>query len=319
MHILLRSIWLMLLVFQIAWAKDVVIITKPDSHLDRRDEYANRLLVQALHRTEAKYGAFELRESNYAMERGRLTLRSGQSGLPEFRTESDRLLYEMKRGEFINVSTQATRLDWERELIPVRIPIDKGLFSYRIFLIRKADQGRFSAIHNLHELKQLRVGVGDVWSIYQVLKAAGFNTVAGAGYEPLFDMLNNGRFDYFSRALYEAPIELRDRQTRYPEMVIEKGLATYSPQPRYFFVSPAMPKLAKRIQEGLLLMLKDGSFDRLLADYYRPLIEETGFCRRRVFRFDNPFLTPETPLAQEDLWLDPRKPLKGGGKPLCPG
>jgi len=51
--------------------------------------------------------------------------------------ERDRLLIEMVRGEIVNVTAQATRDSWESRLIPIRIPMDKGILSYRILLIKK--------------------------------------------------------------------------------------------------------------------------------------------------------------------------------------
>lgn len=55
------------------------------------------------------------------------------------------------------------------------------------------------------------MGISPTWSVYRNFKSAGFNLVEGFTYEGMFGMLNAGRFEHISRALYEAPLEYADR------------------------------------------------------------------------------------------------------------
>lgn len=282
-------------------ALDVVIVDKPLSSDDRRNEYTDKLLKQILSKTEKKYGPFEFRYSKFPMERSRL-------------------LSEMQRGELVNVTAQASRPEWESGLTTIWVPVDKGLSSYRIFLIRRDKQAALAAVKSLAELKKFRIGADLSWSSYHVYQASKFNVVSGNNYEGLFQMLLSDRFDYFPRALYEAFSEYDDRKGKYPELAIEKSLLIFFPLPKYFFVSPAQPRLAQRISEGFDIMLKDGSFDEAFIEYHRTIIEQTHFCQRQFFSFDNPFVSPKTPLKQPDLWYNPFKPTKVKGKmikPLC--
>ena len=67
--------------------------------------------------------------------------------------------------ELVNLSAQISSPEWERKLIPIRIPIDKGLSGYRISLIDGDARPQFSALTNLTQLKALSLGAGRQWSV----------------------------------------------------------------------------------------------------------------------------------------------------------
>ena len=145
----------------------------------------------------------------------------------------------------------------------------------------------------------------DVWNDVKVFKASGFNVVTGSSYEGLFSMLMNGRFDYFSRGINEAQVEYEMRKGKFPDLFIEEHILLYYPWPKYFFTSKKNPKLADRIERGLRLMLRDGSFDEHLMKYYKNDIEKANLKNRRLFKIDNPLLPSTAPLDQKELWFYP--------------
>lgn len=292
-------------------ASDLVIVNRPYAPTDKRNDYAYALLLQSLQKTITEYGPYELRLASLELPRGNATQ------APKFATSNDRLLHEIKRGELVNVAMVVTRTEWEREALPVRIPIDLGLMSYRIFLIRKSDQARFSAITDLSQLKALRSGAGQTWSNYRVLQHHQFTLVPTNQYESQFRMLLAQRFDYITRGVHEAMSEIDTYGSRFADMAIEQELLLHMPLPLYFFVSPSQPRLAERIEAGLRIMLRDGSLQNLFKRHQGPLIERARLCERRVFRIDNPFLSPETPLNIAEYWFDPWHAAPGQ-KPLCP-
>lgn len=271
----------------VAHGLDTVILDAPDSAIDRRNDYTTKLLTAILDRTRAQFGPYRLRYAPVYMYR-------------------DRLHSELLTGQNVNVTAKATRPDWESsDLITIRIPVDKGITDYRLFLINREDQEKFRHIDNLDELRQLRLGVGHSWSSREVFLASGFNVESVLNWENLYKMLEARRFDYFPRALSEIFVEYDDRHTRYPQMAIEDSLMLYFPLPKYFFVSPQAPHLARRIESGFLAMIRDGSFDRLFLAYHRPLIERAHFCSRRILRMENPQLSALTPLGHPEYWFDP--------------
>ncbi len=195
----------------------------------------------------------------------------------------------------------------EAKFIPIRIPIRKGLMGYRIFLIRKQDRSRFASIRTLKELKKLRVGQGHIWNDVKVFKANEFNVVTSTSYEGLFKMLIHGRFDYFSRGINEAPNEYRERKETLPDLFVEEKILLYYPWPKYFFTSKKTPELAKRIERGLKIMIKDGSFEKHFMKYHQKDIELTNLKKRRLFKIHNPLLPLTAPIDQKELWFDPFK------------
>jgi hypothetical protein len=266
---------------------DKVIVDAPEDMIDRRNDYTTVLLRAILDKTERQFGGYTL---SYA---------------PEYMNR-ERLFDELKKGKTVNVTAKATQPKWENDdLHTIRIPVDKGISAYRLFLINRDDQAKFSSITSIEELKRLTLGVGYAWSTRTMFESQGFSLVSAGSWEGLYKMLDAHRFDYLPRALSEIFIEYDDRHTRFPDMSIENALIIYAPLPKYFFVSPQDPALAKRIETGFQAMIKDGSFDRLFMTYHQRMIERTHFCSRRLLRFDNPQLSPLTPLNRPEYWYDP--------------
>ncbi|WP_229262850.1 hypothetical protein [Duganella radicis] len=267
-------------------ARDVYVIDHNFSRPDSRDRYTLLLLNAALEASSARYGAYELRRSPLGMER-------------------DRLLSEMKKGELVNLSAQITSQEWERGLIPIRIPVDKGISGYRISLITGSKQAQFSAITTLEQLKRLPLGAGRQWSSTAVFLHAGFDVAQGNSTAGLHSMLAAHRFEHFPRGIEEALFEQAAYAPTFPGLEVERSLAIYFPLPRYFFVTPGQPRLAERLEYGLRQLIADGRFDQIFHDFYDELIDKINLRKRRVFRLDNPLLSPQTPLANKAYWYDP--------------
>ena len=273
-----------LLLAAFARGKDIILIPPPESGLDQRYQYSELLLQQVLDRTEPQFGKAEIRHS-LAMQR-------------------DRILIELKRGELIQVADAPSRPDFEQQLLPVRIPLRKGILGYRLLLINAKDQAQFSKITRIEELKVLRAALGKQWAITPVFQSNGFKVTQEIKYDNLFRLLGMKEADYFPRGVNEIFDEFETRKKQIPDLAIEKTLALYVPLPTYFFVSPAKPALAERIRLGLEAMLRDGSFDKLFNEYHQDLLQKANLSGRRIFYLDNPGLPAQTPLQRRELWLD---------------
>jgi|SRR5471030_992515 len=269
-----------------ARAADVYTIDLNSSKTAYSQHHIESLLTAALEASADKYGPYRLLTSPIRMER-------------------DRLLTEMRRGALVNLSAQVTSAEWERELLPVRIPIDKGISGYRIALIDGRRQADFSALRSLEQWKAIPMGAGRQWSSTAVFRQAGFNVVPGNSTAGLHGMLAAGRFRYFPRSADEAVFERAAYVGAFPSLAIETSMAVYFPLPRYFFIAPGQPRLAQRLEYGLNRLIADGRFDQIFHQFYDAVIEQTGLQRRRVFRIDNPTLSPQTPLARLAYWYSP--------------
>jgi len=190
----------------------------------------------------------------------------------------------------IDVNWGITSRSYEDNLLPVRIPIDKGILGWRLFLIRAGDQRKFDKIHSLQQLKSVVAGQQRYWSDVDVLRANGLSVVEGSDYYNLFNMLAGERFEYFPRGVGEIWGEA-DNSAKLG-LVVEQHLALHYPVNAYFFVSRRNFKLAKLIEQGLRTAIKDGSFDKLFDQYNGAAIKRAGLKDRTVFELKNP-LQPE--------------------------
>lgn len=257
--------------------------------VDSRYEYDWAVLRMALDKSRAQFGAYSLHQATTSMSPARIT---------------QELL--MPTGH-INILVRATAPELERQFLPVRIPVDRGLLGYRIFLVRHDDLPRFAAVHSLHDLRALRAGLGKDWIDVPVLRAAGLPTEEGSAYEGLFSMLEAGRFDYFSRGVDEALREYDERRASHPKLAVEPTLLLHYPLPRYFFLrrDAEGKQLAARIEAGLETMVRDGSLNTLFQQYKGATIAAANLKQRRVLTIRNPTLSPQTPLSRSELWYDP--------------
>ncbi len=260
----------------------------PETADDQRYAYHWRVLRAALEVTREQYGAYQLEPGQPLSEKLQVV--------------------EMQRphGSLNTLVLDATQ-SLEETLLPVKIPVDKGLLGYRVFLIQAADQPRFAGVQSLEQLRQLRFGQQREWSDVAVYKAAGLPVVTGSSYEGLFHMLMLRRFDAFGRGVSEVSGELAHWRKQYPQMIIENELLLYYPLPVYFwFARTDEGRLrAQRVEEGMRMLIADGTLDRLFAEEYAATIKQLGLERRRTLKIANPHLSSLHPFDKPEYWFVP--------------
>ncbi|MEA2414258.1 MAG: hypothetical protein QOI58_915 [Thermoanaerobaculia bacterium] len=260
----------------------------PESSLDVRYLYHWEILRTALERTTPKWGAYRMVPSGFMTER--------------------RQAFELKNATGkLTVMYLSTTPDFEQHLIPIRIPVDKNLGGYCIFLIRRDEQQRFVAVHSIDDLRRFTYGLGLGWIDVDILKANGFRVVTGSSYDGLFEMPSTDASMCFCVAATEVLDEYGKRKESLP-LVIEDSIVLYYPLPMYFWFPKTQEgrRLAARAEEGMRMMITDGTYDRIFDSYHRQKIERLRLKDRRIFRIANPFLGAETPFADKRLWFDPQ-------------
>jgi ABC-type amino acid transport substrate-binding protein len=261
----------------------------PESSLDVRYLYHWEILRTALEKTKPKWGPYRMVAS-------------------EFMTEK-RQAFELKNhtGK-LTVMYLSTTPDFERNLTGVHIPVDKNLGGYCVFLIRKGEQARFDNVQSLDDLRQFTYGLGLGWIDVGILQSNGFRVVTGSTYDGLFEMLVNKRFDVFLRAATEVLDEYDHRKDTLKDLYIEKRILFYYPLPMYFWFPKTDEgrRLAARAEEGMRMMIADGTYDRIFDQYQRHKIETLRLKNRRLFTIRNPNVGPETPFGDKRLWFDPQ-------------
>lgn len=214
---------------------------------------------------------------------------------------------EIRNGGRLDMGWTSFDAETEASVLPIRIPLFKGLLGYRILIIHKNDQAKFDRVKTLEDLKKLKFGQGRTWADTRILEANGFNIIKTNKYPGLFHMLEGGRFDGFPRGVHEPFGELVLRPEL--ELTVEKNLMIAYKMPFYLFVSQNNPELARDIETGLNRAIADGSFDRVFrnAPSVRDVLQKANMKERKVFYIDNPLLSKETPLHRSELWFDPAK------------
>lgn len=253
---------------------------------DPRFNDVKEILRMVLEKTIPEFGPYELRPS-------------------KLHTNGLRYLNNLARGSDLNVVWSSTTEEKERNYLPIRIPLRKGILGYRVVLVHKDKQALLKEVKTLDDLKRFTVGQGVGWDDSKLYEANGI-AVIEAKYSNLFRMLSYQRFDLFPRGINEVFSEFEKESVQNPDLLIDDSILIHYPWPYYFFVSKNNLALHKRLETGLRKMLKDGSFDAIFWKYNGKAIEATNFKKRRIIHIQNYLLPKETPLHDASLWFRPK-------------
>ncbi|MDR3668128.1 MAG: transporter substrate-binding domain-containing protein [Ignavibacteriaceae bacterium] len=265
------------------------IYNAPESALDKRYIYHWDILRTALEKTKQKYGNYRMIPSEVMTEK--------------------RQAYELENATGkLTIMCLGSTPDLEKRLHPIRIPVDKNLNGYELFLIRKEDKDRFKNIKTLDDLKKYTFGLGFGWIDTDILRANGIKVVTASNYDGLFEMLINKRFDIALRSAGEILWEEETRKDKLPDLMIEENILIYYPLPMYFWFSKTEDgrRLSTRVEEGMKMMINDGTFDEIFAKYENNKIAKLNLKNRRIIKLENPFMDPNTPIKEKKLWFDPK-------------
>ncbi|MER2491649.1 diguanylate cyclase [Catenovulum sediminis] len=219
-------------------------------------------------------------------------------------TLNEARLMSMLEDGTLQVAWAGTQKQYEEKYFPIRVPVLKGLLGHRIFIIRQGTQAMFDDVHNINDLRKIKLGQGKFWGDTFVLKHNGLKVVDPVKYVNLFYMLEGGRFDFFPRAVHEPWSEVASR----PELklTVEKNILLIYPFAMYFFVTRDNAALGRLIEEGFRNAIYDGSFNQLFFDH--PLTQDvlmrSNLKSRRVIRLENPNMSELTPFDEKALWLN---------------
>lgn len=247
---------------------------------------------------------FENGKSDYGFELLQLALAKAGSAhraelAREYRQQNRAIMEVIANRGKIHVVGTMTSPERELEMLPVRIPISKGLIGWRILLVREEKRDWLREVRSAGDLRGVRMALGLDWPDLKVLRSAGLDPDVVPAYSRLLPMLKAGRIDAIPRSINEVFAELE----RNPGLAAEPYLVLHYKAADYFFVNHANRALAEEIRRGLEAAQADGSFDRLLLAYYGPMLEKAALGKRRVIELPNPSLPPDTPLQRKELWL----------------
>lgn len=257
---------------------DVLFYPRPESLDDERGDYPFQLLQLAL--IKAGSGEQVVMTPHYMQQNRSIIEVANATGK-------------------VHVTATMTSPEREQQLLPIRIPISKGLIGWRLLLVRQADSQRYRNVRTMAGFAPFKVAQGHDWPDVAILRANGVEVTPVSSYSSLFGMLKAGRIDYLPRSVQEIWAEA----ARHPGLVVEPYLVLRYPATDYFFVNRANTRLAEQIRQGLEAAIADGSMDQLFYRHYGALLRDAALDKRRLIELANPLLPPETPLARKELWF----------------
>lgn len=247
------------------------------------DEYPIKLLALALDQTGVSY---QLIPSDNFLSKGKA-------------------LDRLQDNREINIVWGMTNVQREKDLLPIRIPIFKGLIGWRLLLIRQDMAERFTYIQQFEHLVKLSPLQGRDWPDTKILQSNGFDVITERNQTSLMKMLGRAQGDFFPRSIIEVWEELeRSKVANEIQIQIQPSLGIRYPAAIYFFVNKKSVPLANLIETGLEKAIENGTYEALFVESYKTYIEKAQIGNRTFYPLENAFLPEETPLDRKELWFD---------------
>lgn len=192
----------------------------------------------------------------------------------------------LQNHETIDLAVAATDKTWEASLLPIYIPLDKGLLGFRVCVIKPTQRPLFANIVSVADLKshQIKLGVVESWPDRFVYQHYNLHTVTTKALPDLYDKLYGNDLNCISRSVFEVDNEL----VHHPEFMVEENLAFVYPSADIIYVSLTKPKLKEAIEYGLKRAIDDGSYEALFNKLYGDVLKRHAFYYRKMIIMHNP-------------------------------
>lgn len=227
-----------------------------------RSEREVQVIEQALKRTEAHYGPYQLTVS-YAPYRG----------------EDWRHL--LTKGERFQIVTTSYLSFPPEELTLIPVPIAGGKLGYRNIVVRRDRLAEFARVKNAKDLRKKMAGQGRYWPDMWVYEGNELPVKGGEGLADLLKSLDRGEIDYLPLGVDETESILQKYAGEHNKFAIVPGLLIYYPLSSSPVVTNQRPELIARLSEGLEAMHADGSLQSSPAAKFPP-------AHYRVIKLENP-------------------------------
>ncbi|MEP0356537.1 amino acid ABC transporter substrate-binding protein [Paraglaciecola sp.] len=237
-----------------------------------------------------------------------LTLALEQTGVNYELLPSSNLLTKVKAlnrledNREVNLVWAMTNQEREDDLLPIRIPLFKGLIGWRLLLIRDDMSERFKYIQSLEHLVKLSPIQGRDWPDTKILRANGFDVIVNLGQDNLLNLLATAQGDFYPRSMAEIWHELETLENT-KGLSVQPSLGVYYPGAVYFFLNKNNQPLAHLIEVGLEKAIENGTFEALFKKTYQEYIKRAQLEERTFYQLDNTFLPEKTPLQRKELWF----------------
>lgn len=254
----------------------------------KRKTFDRQIIQLALEKTQGKTGGYEMVPINVIS-----------------RTHAIAALNQNIYENFVMALSYEDVLLETGNLIYIPFPVELGALSYRICYANERLKESIQNIDQLEKLKRHKVGVGEGWLDAKIMQHAGLQIVTGTNITSLFRMTQAGRADIFCPSPTEYFHELAvEKQT---DLQLDNKLALYYPLPKFLFAHKSSQALLDRIQQGIEIAYKDGSYMKLWRSVYARDLQRAKFNERHLLKLDNPFIS-NLPDDYKRYLVDPLTP-----------
>ena len=218
-----------------------------------------------------------------------------------------RILLSLEEG-VLDVHWLHTNEALESQLLPIRVPLYKGLIGWRLMLVRQDDADLLKDVSSLEVLRQFSVLQSFNWPDTPILMASGFQVVPSVDSRNLSRMLLHGRADMFPRSIVEVWGELETQPGL--NLRVDSHVVLLYPTAYYFFVAKDNVKLHAALTQGLQRAVDNGEFEKHFQNNFAKHIKKANLPERNLISIDNPNLPALTPLSEKKLWFTPEEVVK---------
>lgn len=249
----------------------IVTHKMPELNSEERILHEVEVLKLALDKTVPEFGPYELR------------------GIPPMNRA--RTLVALSHNVYPNLILQMSyedELAEQEKLSFIPFPIDRGALSYRICFMRDSLNAVARSITALDQLKHYHFAVGIGWADGKILRHNGLQVIESNSVVSLFRMTKAGRIDFFCRGSSEFFYEQQDPNSL--GLTSDTHLALYYPLPKFFFAQKDSQAALNRVQKGLEIAYKDGSFNKLWSKRHLNTLERAQLKQRNIIKLENPLI-----------------------------
>jgi hypothetical protein len=215
--------------------------------------------------------------------------------------EVSRATLELEQGKNINLIWTTMEPKFEKDFRPILIPLYRGLYGQRIFLINKRREADFAKVKTLEDLRQFKAGIGFGWGIGDLMEEAKL-PFTRMKYDGLFKLLDLGGIDYIPRGATVVFSEWRNHRVDAPNLMVEPHLVLSYRNDFIFYTHKKDEAMARVIEAGLHKAYADGSFMKLFNEHPAivELVKEVALEKRLRL------LLPDDNLSKENLAIPER-------------
>lgn len=234
-------------------------------------DYYLDVLKLTLEKTRPQYGSYSLQHAPAVYSKIRALTHTAENVTPNLIIEAG---YE---NEF----------NTNGSLIHTAIPIDGGIFGYRVCHTHIEIKEKLKNVKTIKDLQGYTIGQGIGWTDTSILRANGLKVVEVENYHGISKMLNAKRLDLFCRGINQ----IKNEAIAYKDLTNltqDESFVLVYPAPRFFYLHAKNIVARDRIQAGLKIAFDDGSLKKLWKHHYQSSIEFAKLQNRQFIYLENP-------------------------------